>query len=265
MIKVLCADADEKQAGKYAALIRQTFNATVDIETDGDVAAYLAERREYDAILTVPRRGKFDGLKLARYVHDVAPQTKVIFIADTPDYAVPAFKTRACGYLLAPITTQDLIDEFSDLDIGERGEKHVVEAKVFGNFELLCDGEAIKFSRAKTKELVAYLIDRRCTAATSSELIVNLYEDKDVDRTTRSMLHNLIADARKVFSEHNISNVLDFKHNAFRIDDKKIVCDYYDLLDGKRLAKNKFMGEYMAAYPWAEVTSGNLADMTGRY
>lgn len=265
-MKVLCADGDEREAAKAARLVQKAFACAVDTETDGECAAYLAERRDYDALLTVPRRGDFDGLKLARYVHDVAPRTKVIFITETPVYAVPAFKTRACGYLLSPVSEKDLAEEFADLGIGTQGqERHVVEAKVFGNFELICDGKAVKFSRSKTKELVAYLVDRRGTAASASELIVNLYEDKEVDRTTRSMLHNLISETKKVFSEHGIAYVLDFKHNAFRIDDKKIVCDYYDLLDGKKSAQDKFMGEYMAAYPWAEMTAGNLADLTGRY
>lgn len=264
-MKILCVDADKKEATKMAQLVQKAVSCSADIETDGEKAGYLAERRDYDIIITVPKRDSFDGLKLARYIHDTAPQTKVIFITDTPEYAVPAFKTRACGYLLTPVKERDLLEELVDLGVFAQTKKHTVEAKVFGNFDLLCDGKAIKFSRSKTKELIAYLVDRRGTAASSSELIVNLYEDKDVDRTTRSMLHNLISDAKKVFVEHGISDILDFQHNAFRIDDKKIVCDYYDLLDGKRVALNKFMGAYMSAYPWAEITAGNLADMTGRY
>jgi two-component SAPR family response regulator len=138
------------------------------------------------------------------------------------------------------------------------GEHHKVEAKTFGNFEIFCDGKIIQFSRAKSKELLAYLIDKNGTTATGSELIVNLWEDKDVDRTTRSMLHNLVSDIKKTLLAYGISDVFETKRNAFRIKTESIVCDYFDLLKGEKDAARKFKGEYMSAYAWAEFTIGRL-------
>ncbi len=265
MIRVLCVGAAERLK-ELEKTVKKVFpDAAAETETDEENACYLAERRIYDAVLTDTKWKNGDGLKVARYVHDVVPQTKVIFVTDRSEFAVPAFRTRAYGYLLSPVSEKELAEEFADLGIGTDGaRRHTVEAKTFGNFELLCDGKSVRFARSKTKELIAYLVDRRGTAATSSELIVNLWEDKNVDKTTRSMLHNLVSDLKKAFAELGISYVLDFRHNAFRIDDKAIVCDCYDLLDGKS-AGDRFTGEYMAAYPWAEMTAGTLAEMTGRY
>ena len=36
-----------------------------------------------------------------------------------------------------------------------------IEARTFGNFDLLVDGKPVPFKQAKCKELLAYLIDRR--------------------------------------------------------------------------------------------------------
>lgn len=219
-----------------------------------------------DRILSSFNRNKridFNGLGFARSVHERSPQTRVIFVTNDPSFAVLAFKTRAVGYLVEPISQENIREEFIDLGIFG-GENHKVEAKTFGNFEIFCDGKIIQFSRAKSKEFLAYLIDKNGTTATGSELIVNLWEDKDVDRTTRSMLHNLVSDIKKTFSSYGILDLLETKRNAFRIKPEKIVCDYFDLLSGKNDAKRKFKGEYMSAYSWAEFTVGKLESLAGK-
>ena len=257
-MKILIVDSNAEGAKGLEKVVQSAFpNAVVDIENDEEEACYLAERKEYSAVLTETKRIDFNGLSFARSVHERSPQTRVIFITNDPSFAVPAFKTRAVGYLLAPVTKEDLQEEFIDLGLFG-GETHKVEAKTFGNFELFCDGKIIQFSRAKSKELLAYLIDKNGTTATGSELIVNLWEDKDVDRTTRSMLHNLVADVKKTLLSYGISGLFESKRNAFRVKKEMLVCDYFDLLDGKEDAARKFKGEYMSAYAWAEFTIGRL-------
>lgn len=257
-MRILIVDSDAEYSRKLEKMVGLAFpNASIDIESDVEEACYLVERKEYSAVLTETKRIDFNGLHFARNVHERSPQTRVIFVTNDPSFAVPAFKTRAVGYLLAPVSQDDLREEFIDLGLFG-GESHKVEAKTFGNFEMFCDEKIIQFGRAKSKELLAYLIDKNGTTATGSELIVNLWEDKDVDRTTRSMLHNLVTDIKKTLLSYGISDVFETKRNAFRIKKEMLVCDYFDLLDGKDDAARKFKGEYMSAYAWAEFTIGRL-------
>ena len=264
-MRILVVDSDAENSQRLKEVVCRAFpNALVDVECDEQEACYLAERIEYSAVLTETKRKNFNGLCFARSMHERSPQTRVIFVTNDPSFAVPAFKTRAVGYLLAPITQESIREEFIDLGIFG-GENHKVEAKTFGNFEIFCDGEMIQFGRAKSKELLAYLIDKNGTTATGSELIVNLWEDKDVDRTTRSMLHNLVSDIKKTLQAYGISDIFETKRNAFRIKKEKVVCDYFDLLDGKEDAARKFKGEYMSAYAWAEFTIGKLEALAEYY
>lgn len=266
MIRIFCVGDNENKISEMKALAKEVLPfATVETSTNYEDICYEIDRKDYLVVLTETKTKKFDGLKLARYIHDTSPQTKVIFVTETKEYAVPAFKTRASGYLVGKLTKEELKEELKDIGVSEENsQNHKIEAKTFGNFELFCDDKSIKFERAKSKELVAYLIDKKGTSATASELIVNLWEDRDVDRTTRSMLHNLISDIRTTFTKYGILDILDIKRNAFRIDDKKITCDYYDVINSKDGAKNKFTGEYMNNYSWAEFTSASLYKICNR-
>jgi two-component SAPR family response regulator len=257
-MRILIVNSSVESARSLEKNVQDAFpTAIIDVENDEEEACYLVERKEYSAVLTETNKLDFNGLRFARSVHDRSPQTRVIFVTDNPSFAVPAFKTRAVGYLVLPVSKNDIREEFIDLGLFG-GENHKIEAKTFGNFEMFCDGDIIQFGRAKSKELLAYLIDKNGTTATGSELIVNLWEDKDVDRTTRSMLHNLVSDIKKTLRAYGVSEIFETKRNAFRIKKEKIICDYFDLLDGKEDAKRKFNGEYMSAYSWAEFTVGKL-------
>lgn len=260
MSKILCIGENVEKLEKVKALINKVLPfANVTILTNEQDIIYEIDRKDYLAVLSETIENNFDGLKIARQIHDISPQTKVIFVTDKTEYAILAFKTRAVGYLVENINENILKEEFADLGIGENSAiNHKLTAKTFGNFELLCDGKAVKFTRAKSKELIAYLIDKRGTSASSSELIVNLWEDRDVDKTTRSMLHNLIADVRNSLQKYGILDFFDTKRNSFRIDDSRLECDYYSLLNGDINASKKFVGEYMNSYSWAEMTAGLL-------
>lgn len=261
MSKILCIGKNTQRLEKVKALVNKVLPfADVKILLDEQDIVYEIERKDYLAVLTETQEDGFGGLKIAREIHDISPETKVIFVTQNAECAVPAFKTRAVGYLIN-VDENALKEEFADLCIGtDSVANHNLTAKTFGNFELLCDGKAVKFTRAKSKELIAYLVDKRGTSASASELIVNLWEDRDVDRTTRSMLHNLIADVRRSLQKYGISDFFDTKRNSFRIDDSKLSCDYYKLLNGDAGARKNFVGEYMNSYSWAEMTAGLLWD-----
>lgn len=265
-MKILCLSDDKGTLAELVALSREAMpDAKITEAGDSETALYGVSRTAYDAVIMEAEWNSLDGMRLARDIHDLSPTSKIVFVTPEKKYALPAYKTRASGYLVMPVLPAELRDELADIGLAVFKDRHKVNAVTFGNFDLLCDGVSVKFKRSKSKELIAYLIDRRGTPATSSELIVNLWEDKDVDRTTRSMLHSLISDIKKTLSDYEISDILETQHNSFKINESRIDCDYYAFLNGKNSAKRKFTGEYMSSYPWAEMTVGVLSELSGIY
>lgn len=137
-------------------------------------------------------------------------------------------------------------------------QKKVFEAKTFGNFTLLHEGQAVKFSRSKTAELIAYLICKNGSSANTKELLCALYGEHADSARYGSSLRALISDAKKTFSELEIQNFFSAEYNNFRINPEAVKCDYYDFLAGDQAAKKRYAGQFMSQYSWAEETAAFL-------
>lgn len=256
MINILCVEENEN-------ILNQMF----DIVSSSIINQKVLKLNEYNCkkIKTIKPDVIFinysqEAISLSKEINDSKLEVTVIFIIDDKLQSYDVIKARAKGVILKPYNEKDIIEELTSLKM-LTSKSHKVEVKTFGNFDILVDGKNVKFSRTKSKELLAYLIDKKGTSVSSSELIVNLWEEHDVCKTTRSMLHNLISDIKDTLLKHDILDIIEMDRNAYRIICEKISCDYFDLLNGKKSAINKFTGEYMAAYEWAMFTASTLENM----
>lgn len=48
--------------------------------------------------------GTASGLDLCRTLMDINPRTNVIYLTAFPDYALPAWESKACGFMVKPLT-----------------------------------------------------------------------------------------------------------------------------------------------------------------
>lgn len=192
------------------------------------------------------------GLELKRY----NPQTNIIFITGYADYTGKALKLRASGYIMKPASVKDIQDEIENLRYKpEMGKMYV---RCFGSFEVFYEGKPLFFQRAKSKEIFAYLIDRKGGAVNTSEIIGVLWEDAPTSMSVSSQVRVFIAELYKTLKEAGALDWVVKRRNSFAIAPDKIKCDYYDFLNGNVVALNTYQDEYMLQYSWAEMTNGWL-------
>ena len=60
------------------------------------------------------------------------------------------------------------------------------------------------------------------------------------------------AQFEKELKENNIEHILVSARGIKRVNTSEFRCDFYDLVDGDEKAAEKFFGEYMLEYSWAE-------------
>ena len=116
----------------------------------------------------------------------------------------------------------------------------------------------LRFERRKTKELMAYLVDRQGTSVSMGELIGILWEDAPATRSLHSNLRNSIHDLISTFARVGVDNIIVKGRNTLTLNRDAIDCDFYDFQRRIPYAVNLYRGEYMTQYSWAEITTSEL-------
>lgn len=141
---------------------------------------------------------------------------------------------------------------------GKKNGRHQIFARTFGNFDLFVDREPVVFSRKPAKELLAYLIDKRGATVSRKEMAAVVFEDSGYNRSTQSYLTKLLGDLMETLKSVGAENMVLKNNGMYYVNVSLFTCDLYDYLDGKAEAINRFRGEYMSQYSWAEGTLGEM-------
>ena len=205
------------------------------------------------AFLDINMRG-MGGLALAEKILETRPNCKVVFCTGYEEYAIPAFKLHASGYLMKPISAEDVQVEIDNIK-GMRQREKLLTVKCFGNFEVYARNEKLMFKRLKTKELFAFLVDRNGAGMTAKQICAVLFPDDTDDTKNAAYLRQLVLDLKNTLKSVGAEAVLCHETPCYRVDTGLIKCDYVSYLE---TGKPEFHGEYMTQYSWAEDTCAML-------
>ncbi len=225
----------------------------------GEDALKLADENPIDvAFLDIQMPG-MSGLELAKKLQERYPLVNIVFITGYKDYMESAFELYASSYIVKPVTSEAIQGALSHLRY-RREEIHgkPITVSCFGSFEVFYDGKPMRFSRSKTKELFAYLVDQHGTTCTNDMIMGNLWPDKPITDTNKSMLRTLISDLRSSFEAIGEPDIIIRNKNGIAVDVSRIDCDYYKYLSGDPVAVHQFKGDYMSQYEFAENTRADL-------
>ncbi|MBQ4436049.1 MAG: response regulator [Clostridia bacterium] len=227
-----------------------------------DALAYLSEQPADIAVLDIDMPD-MNGIELAMRIREVRPDTAILFLTGYSQFALDAYAAHPAGYLLKPVNREKLAAEVTYALDGRkvRAGGHI-EARTFGEFDLFVDEAQVSFSRAKAKEVLAYLLDRRGGSVTRAAVFAALWEDRPYDRQMQKYLDVILRSLRETLASYGISEILEVGRGTLRIRPETIDCDAWRFFDGDPAAINSYRGEYMSAYVWASM---NEALMDQKY
>ena len=214
---------------------------------------YARENAVDVAFLDINMRG-MGGLALAEKIIEARPNCKIVFCTGYEEYAIPAFKLHASGYLMKPISAKDVQGEIDNIK-GVRRKEKLLEVKCFGNFEVYAKGERLLFKRSRTKELFAFLVDRKGAGMTAKQICAVLFPEDSDDSKNVAYLRQLVLDLKNTLKTVGAEDVFRHETPCYRIDTSLIKCDYFAYLES---GKPDFFGEYMSQFSWADETCAML-------
>lgn len=214
---------------------------------------YIAENNVDIAFIDVDLYGA-DGITLTKILSKNYPELNVILYTGHPEFKAEALDLYVSGYLVKPVLRADLEQALSHLRYPIRN----VRVQCFGFFEVFVNEKPLKFARKDSKEVFAYLIDRRGAEVSDEMLRCLLWsEDEDTDKK-KAYIRNIIYDIRNTFSSVGIEDIIFSRHGYYSVDIQKIKCDYYDFLNGKPVASLP-LHEYMEQFSsWSVQTKEAL-------
>ena len=216
------------------------------------------------AFLDIRMRG-MNGIELARRLKHLHPGTVLIFCTAYTEYAFDAVGMYAKGYLMKPISAENIVRTLDEMVYDWRKSREVREnhfwVKTFGNFEVFANGQPLVFEREKAKEMLAFLIDRAGASVTTEQLAVVLWEDRPYDKTLKNYVSTVLGSLRRTLQKVGKEDILIKTRNHLSVNPEKIKCDAYDYEKGVVSAVNAFRGEYMVNYSWAEFKTGTYVSM----
>ncbi|NMD38473.1 MAG: PAS domain-containing protein [Christensenellaceae bacterium] len=137
-------------------------------------------------------------------------------------------------------------------------ENRAVFIRTFGYFDVFVGDKPIAFRNKKSKELLAFLVDRKGGFVTSEEAISFLWEDEPANTVTFSRYRKVALRLKNTLEEYGIPDVIETVDGKRRIVMEKVQCDLYDYLSGKEEYSQSFKGSYLTNYSWGETTLGEL-------
>lgn len=255
---------DEKIA--LDRMVRELKNAVPNAEVSAfldpnELLAFVKDNPCDVAFLDV-RMGSMTGVELAKKLKELLPKLNVIFVTGYDEYANEAMKLHASGYLMKPVTAEDIKAELKDLryPIFEKKD-YLLYFRCFGAFEAFDqNGDVVCFERKKSKELLAYLLYKQGGRCANQELHEILFENRAYESNMENrMYQTLVSSLSSTLKSIGAEAVLQRSYGMIKLDVTKVACDWYEYLENKEKGAPNYKGEFMKQYSWAEVENGRLS------
>lgn len=258
---VLAIDDEKLALANLVDELKKVFfdHQICDFLSPSKALAFIEEMKNnnqtVDYIFTDINMPIINGIDMAKIVKNIFPKVKIFFCTAYSEYSLEAWSMKAKGYILKPISAAKIEEVLQEM-VGdwkhEDNDGKIIKVKTFGDFEVFLNGKPIEFERSKSKELLAYLIDRKGASVTTERIASILFEDKNYDRSVKNMTTTVVSSLRNTLKKYGIEDVLVKSWNQLAVNIDKIKCDAYDFEKYDLVAINSYEGDYMYGYSWAE-------------
>lgn len=266
IMKIICVD-DEKLILDLTVSMCRALPQKPDVvgfQKAAEAIAWLPMHKADIALLDI-NLSDMNGLILAAKIKELSPNTAIIFLTGYSEYALDALSMHASGYLMKPVSEERLKAEidYAAENIGlkkSRNSGRDIFVQTFGCFDVLVNGKPIRFPRSRSKELLAYLVDRYGSYVSRATAFSVIYEGQTYNRPMQKQFDVILRSLRQALEDYGIDDILEVSRKGLRVIPERFNCDLYRFYEGDVETINAYRGEYMSEYSWASITEANISE-----
>lgn len=221
-MKVIIVD-DEQPLLKELRKMIETYDQLEIVGTYTDPFEALNDvdiTRPDVAFLDIEMRG-INGIELAEKLMGRLPELDIFFVTAFNHYATEAFETNAVDYILKPIRPERLQKAIERLAkrkvLPDKQSKVELKIQFFGKFGVYLGNHLIKWSRAKQRELIAYLLFNEGKWIDKYRICDDLWGDS-IPGQGLSHLQTAVWAVRKTLKDLGITNIkIEYQSDSYML------------------------------------------------
>lgn len=226
----------------------------------GEEAIDYAKNNKVDAAFLDMEMPGIHGLDLARELQKINDKTRIVFVTAYGEFALEAFGVDAVGYVLKPYSAADIRKQLSKCSYRAL-PSHRVVIETMPNLNVTVDGITLRIPSAKSREMLAFLIDCGERGFSVGECIAKLWPERPADSSTLSLCRMTWKRLVSAFERFGAENILYTADGRRHINTEAVSCDLYRILADDKQAAKKYNGEYLSEYEWSEARNAQLHKM----
>lgn len=267
-MRILIVDNDIASSKKLKNIL-STIVSSAEVDVFQSIEEYMENQSKiYDIAMLETTMNGNSGFHLAIHLNNTMPNCNIIFVTNHAQYALEAFRIHASGYLLKPVSTQNIRSELQHLRIPlhEEISSEKLIIRTFGSFEVFdAEHKPLHFSRSISKEILAYLVNANGAFVSTSDIASRVMMcglNTDSSKKLSQYIHDLLKD----LSLAGYENIVEKQRKKLRINRNAVECDLFHVLNGSMAQNAVLPNEYMVGYVWAKYSPyRNLAAEVERH
>lgn len=255
-MNIIVIDDEKAPLLTFAGHLLDNASVTANLfTTQVEEALEFAATHDVAAVFLDIVMPKISGIDLAEKFIAICPDIKIVFITG---YAQNIEEIRArigenlYDFCYKPYDAVRLNSILAGI-VNEAGS--TVTFRTFSHFDCFIGDRPVDFTRAKSKELLALLVDRRGGTVTMEEAIACLWPEKQVE-LAKKLYRDAVCRLRLTLQKYHIAHLIDVRRARLALKTRYCACDLWDFLDGREGVK--FTGEYLRPYEWSTERENGL-------
>ncbi|RIX52078.1 response regulator [Paenibacillus nanensis] len=270
MIRALLIDDEEIALDVMEILLEQIGDVTIagKYQRVSEAIAQAAELKPDIIFLDIEMPG-MNGLDAGKQLFEQCPSADLVYVTAYHQYAVEAFESNAIGYLLKPVTGEQLANtlaRYKTLRAREAirlkepaplenngyrptaARKRNLRLHVMGSLELYDrEGKAVTWRTQKTKELFACLWCFHDAPFTRFQIIDRLWPEIELDRA-QALFHTTLYNLRSMLKAEGFPDMVMFENGRYWMQTGRIDSDIERLREIMRHTDKSAADEALALY-----------------